>query len=180
VVVEGGVQVAVADQRLVVDAAAGGAVLAVATGGDAAAVGAPAAAVGDSAELFDVYVHQIAGVLAFVAAHRFTGGPVQVRQPRHAFADQHPVHGRGVHPEPAGDHRRAELSLRAQVLDPSHQRPPCCSGLAVWSAGSVDHPGWPVTPVPVGPPLRGGHRDLEPFRGAAQRPAVVDDTAGQA
>lgn len=41
----------------------------------AAAVGAPTAAVGDAADLLDVHVDQLAGMVAFVADRGGLGGP---------------------------------------------------------------------------------------------------------
>jgi hypothetical protein len=90
----------------------------------AAAGGAPVylppAAVGDAAELLDVYVHQVAGVRPFVAAHwlfadRLAGGQVQGGQLGHLEAHQDPVHGRGVHTQSAGDGGWTEAAGAAQV-----------------------------------------------------------------
>ena len=54
--------------------------------------GAPSAAVGDVAEFLDVDVGQLAGPGALVPADRDAGGPVQVCQLRAAVPGQHPVH----------------------------------------------------------------------------------------
>jgi hypothetical protein len=42
---------------------------------------APAAAVGDVAQLLDIDVEQVAGVGVFVAADGFAGDPVEVSEP---------------------------------------------------------------------------------------------------
>src|SRR5688500_14763623 len=63
----------------------------------------PAAAVGDSAELLDVDVDQVAGALMLVASDRLSGRPVEVAEPVEPAADQDRVHGRGLHAEPVGD-----------------------------------------------------------------------------
>jgi hypothetical protein len=55
----------------------------------------PAAAVGDVAEFLHIDVQQRAGMVVFVAADRFTGAPVDMRQPVDPAADQHRMHGRG-------------------------------------------------------------------------------------
>jgi hypothetical protein len=91
VVVQGGVQVAVADDGM---RAGAGEVLVVRPA--LPADGPVAAAVGDVAEFLDVDVHQLAGPVPLIAADRHGGGPVQARQPRAAVTDQHLVHGGGV------------------------------------------------------------------------------------
>ena len=72
----------------------------------AAAVGAPAAAVGDAAELLDVHVDQLAGPVAFVADRgglrgpdHLTGHRVALAQVGHAVAAQDPRHRAGRHAE---------------------------------------------------------------------------------
>ena len=57
--------------------------------------------------------------------------------------------------------------------------PACGAG---WRAavGPVRHPGRAQLPVPARPPGRGGGRDLEPLGSTPQRPAIVNDTPGQA
>jgi len=62
-----------------------------------------AAAVGDVAQLLDVDVDQIAGGVTFVAAYRLAGGPVQIREPGQAVADQYPVHRGRVQAEQVSD-----------------------------------------------------------------------------
>jgi hypothetical protein len=58
------------------------------------------AAIRDAAQFLDVNVHQLAWVLAFVAADRLAGGAVAGGQDRHAVAAQDRVRGRGRHPGP--------------------------------------------------------------------------------
>jgi hypothetical protein len=48
------------------------------------------------------------------------------------------------------------------------------------AAGPVAHARRAQLPVPARPPGGRGVGDLEPFRGPAQRPAVIDSTPGQA
>src|SRR6202012_1859101 len=101
VVVDGGVQVAVADHRVAVLAGGGGGPA------GAPALGPPgdppAAAIRDVAEVFDVHVHQLTGLLAFIPADAAAGGPVQMRQPGTAVAGQHAVHGGRGQLEGEGD-----------------------------------------------------------------------------
>ena len=61
---------------------------------------APAAAVGD-ADLLHGDVDQRSGVVVLVAAKRFTGDPVDAREPVDPAPHQHGVHRRGRQPEPA-------------------------------------------------------------------------------
>src|SRR5699024_301894 len=78
---------------------------------------APATPVGDLADLLDVDVDQVAGVLVFVAAGRLAGGSVDVGQTNEPAADQDRVHRRGRHAEPVADLDRSEPLLPAQVHD---------------------------------------------------------------
>jgi len=59
----------------------------------------------------------------------------------------------------------------------SHWQPPHAD---VKTAGAIAHPGRPLLPVPLGPSPSGRDRYLEAFGGAPQRPAVIDDTSGEA
>jgi hypothetical protein len=123
VVVDGGVDVGVAEPAGAAGGA-GGAVGplggAVTGAGGGAAVDAPAAAVGDVAELLDVNVHQLAGPGHLIAAHRFTGDPIDVPEPVDPAADKDSVHRRGRQPDPAGDRHRPQPLLPAQVHDLAH------------------------------------------------------------
>src|SRR5690349_21223283 len=109
VIVHGGVDVVVADPA--------------AADGFAAAVGFPAAAVGDPADLLDVHVDQLARLLAFVAARAGPGGGagsdrcagewVALGQPRHAVAAQDPPAGGGRYAGVAGQPGRAAAGVAA-------------------------------------------------------------------
>jgi len=73
----------------------------------------PAAAVGDVSELLDVHVDQRAGRVVLVAADRFAGVPVDVREPVEPAADQDRVHGRGGQVQPGADLDRAKPAAPA-------------------------------------------------------------------
>jgi hypothetical protein len=49
------------------------------------------------------------------------------------------------------------------------------SGLAVRARAAVLHPARPELSVPIGPPLRGRPRHLEPLSRPSDRPAVIND-----
>jgi hypothetical protein len=46
-------------------------------------------------------------------------------------------------------------------------------------AGPVDHPGFTFNAIPIGPPLHGRDRDLEPLGCATQRPALFNNAASE-
>ena len=119
------------------------------------------AAVGDVAELGDVDVDQRAGMVVLVAAQRFAGDPVDVGEPVDPAPHQHRVHGRGRHPEPAGDLDRAEPVTPPQRHDPPHHLRAGLGRAAVRPRAAVGHPGRPFGAVAVGPLLRGARRDHE-------------------
>jgi hypothetical protein len=90
-----------------------------------AAVGAPAAAVGDPADLLDVDVDQLAGTVAFVAdrgglgrADHLAGDRVQRRQGRLTGSAQHPGDRAWRHPELGTD-----PVLAAAMLPPARHDP---------------------------------------------------------
>src|SRR5688572_28437243 len=120
VVVEHGVHERGADLGVVVRVArlaGGGGPILVALG---AADVAPAAAVGDVAQLLDVDVQHRAGGVVLVAADRLAGGPVDVGEPVYPAAHQHRVHRGGGHTHPVGDGHRAQPLLPPQVHDLAH------------------------------------------------------------
>ena len=78
---------------------------------------APAAAVGDVAELGHINMDQRPGMVVLVPADRFTAGPVHVRQPVDPASDQYRVHGRGRDPEPAADLDRSQAVSSSQRHD---------------------------------------------------------------
>lgn len=94
-------------------------------------MGAVAAAIGDIAQLLDVHMEQVARRVAFVAADRATGGPVQVGQASQAVADQHAVHRGWVEAQQVGDVGRTPPAGQADLDDASGQANPmdvCLSG----------------------------------------------------
>jgi hypothetical protein len=123
--VHGGVHVAVADVGPAVHLArsAGVAVRVPIHFALRPAVGAPAAAVGDVAQLLDVDVHQLAGPGRLDAAHRFAGDPIDVPEPVDPAGDQDPVHRRGRQADPGGDRHRPQPLLPPQMHDLAHDRP---------------------------------------------------------
>jgi hypothetical protein len=76
-----------------------------------------AATGGDVAELLDVDVDQRAGVGVLVAAHRRSGGPVQVAEPAEVAAEHDLVDGRGGQTDPWGDLGRSQPLPQAQLDD---------------------------------------------------------------
>jgi hypothetical protein len=62
----------------------------------------------DIAELLDIDVDQVAGMVVFLAADRLAGGPAQVGQAADAAADQDGVHGGRGHPDLGRDLGRPE------------------------------------------------------------------------
>nr|BFE68405.1 hypothetical protein GCM10020092_017060 [Actinoplanes digitatis] len=116
-VVDRGVQVGVAEPgtapRVSAVTCGGGAVEFAAC----AALGAPAAAVGDVAEFLDVDVDQVARAGVFVAADRLAGGPVEMGQAGDAGAAQDGVAGRGGQVQTAADSCRSPSAAGAQVQD---------------------------------------------------------------
>ncbi len=137
---------------------------------------APPAAVGDVAELLDVHVQHRPGVGVLVAAHRFPGGPVHVRQPVQPAPGQHPVHRRGCDPDVRGELDRAQAFTQPQRHDPLRDRRGCLGRHRVRPARAVLHrlPGG----VPVRPALDRGVGALEPGRDLGDRLALVDDELG--
>ncbi len=166
-VVDGGVQVAVAGARA----------------GPAPGLAAQhlvSAAVGDVAELFDVHVDQFAGAFTFVAAYDPAGGPVQVGEAGQAEAGQHAVHGRGHQVQQVCDAGRSPAAQDADLDDPALGAGRGAARAGTRAGGAVAHAGFAELPVAVGPAPGGGGRDLEAFRSSAQGPVVLDHAAGQA
>ena len=112
-----------------------------------AAMGSPAAAVGDPPDLLDVHVDQLAGPVAFVAdrgglrgSDHLAGHRVTLGQARHVVAAQDPAHGPGRHTELG-----AEPVLAPSMLGPSRQHQ--CFDLGT---GPGRHPMRPRRPVATG------------------------------
>ncbi len=139
-----------------------------------------AAAVGNPAQLLDVDVDQFAGSGAFVAADGLAGRTVQGGQGRLAVSLEDAVSGRGRDVAPDGQPERAYAVFAPEAEDFRLDFGRCPSGLVVGPAGAVTHSGDAELPVAGGPSGGGGVADLETLRCPAQRPSVLDDTAGQA
>lgn len=144
VVVDGGVDVAVADRGGAASALVGGG-LAVAVAG-CAADDAPAA-VGDVAELLDVDVDQLARSGSFVAADDPAGGPVHEGQAVAAVPHEDPVDRRGGQPQDRTDAGRPQLAFGPQAVDVGLGRCRCAMRGAGGTAGAVVQSG-----VVLGPP----------------------------
>ncbi len=138
---------------------------------------APAAAVGDVAELLDIDVDQRPGMVVLVAADRFTGGPVDMGQPVEPAPDQDLVHRRGGDPgtgRRAGPGRGAcATAARTPAAPPAPASGPA-AGAGRLDRSAIGSPGG----IPVGPPLHRRPRHLEPGGDLADRPALVDDQLG--
>src|SRR5690625_3066564 len=110
----------------------------------AAAVGAPAAAVGDLAQLLHIHVDQLPGPGPFVAhggglggADLLPGRRVQLVQVGHAGAAQHPRDGAGGHAELGGDPVRPAAVSTPAVYDPLSHLPRGTPGAVAGAAGAV-------------------------------------------
>jgi hypothetical protein len=66
---------------------------------------------------------EISGARVLVAAKWFTGDTVDVGEAVDPATHQHCMHGRGLHPEPAGDLDRAESVSPPQPNDLAHDGP---------------------------------------------------------
>jgi hypothetical protein len=109
-------------------------------GAGAAAVGAVAAAIRDAAQLLDVDVDQLAGMLALVADDH-PAGPVGVGESALAMTGQDPIAGRAGHVKPPGQamgpwrwRRRAASTRRAWTA------------VRAWGSGGVGSCGRPARP----------------------------------
>ncbi len=116
----------------------------------------------------------------FVAAHRFSGGAVDMGEAVDPTPHQHPVHGRGSDTDPVGDLDRAQALLPAQVHDPAHHRCRRRPRPVVRPAGAIGHAGRAVEAVAVGPAFRGRPGHLEPGSGRSDRHVALDDQTRQA
>jgi hypothetical protein len=75
--------------------------------------------------------------------------------------------------------RRAPPPGHPDLEDPPFHAGGRATRTAIRPAGAVGHACRAVLAVAAGPPGGGGHRYLEPLGGSPQRPALLDDTAGQ-
>jgi hypothetical protein len=76
------------------------------------------AAVGDAAQLLEVEVDRLAGVLALIADHH-PADSVGAGKPVHAMAAQHPIDGRAGHPQPVAKPVRALAVAAPGGQDPT-------------------------------------------------------------
>lgn len=91
---------------------------------------------------------------------------------------QNAVGGRGSYRASRGQSHRSD-----PVLPPRDEQ--ACLGVGIGQCraamrmtGPADHVGLVLLVVTLGPPFGRGHRALEPFRGPAQGPTIIDDTTG--
>ena len=141
---------------------------------------APAAAVGDVAELLDVHVQQRPWLVVLVAADLLAGALVDVPQLVEPAPHQHRMHGRGRHVELRARSRSGSAAASTAGAR-SCARPARGSWPASCAAGSGRSiiPASPDGGVPAGPPLRGRPRDVEVAGGRGHGPAVVHDQPGE-
>jgi hypothetical protein len=140
---------------------------------------APAATVGDVAELGDIDVDQRSGMIVFVAAQWFAGDPVDPGEAVDPAAHQDRVHGRGGQAEPAADLDWAQPLAPPQPHDLAHRRGRGAVRAVVRAAAAVGHPGHALGAVAVGPFAGGFGGDHEHLRCFGAGPALFDDQAGQ-
>src|SRR5215207_4727579 len=168
VVVDGGVDVVVAQPAM-------------AAWAGAAAVGSPSAAVGDAAEFLHVDVQQRSGTVVLIAVgaapcrpddltgHRITGG-----QGRGPVPAEHSPDGRGRHLQLRSDRHRPAAGQVPDDPDPglgAGRGPP---GVTVRAAGPIDEPGLALVSPPA-PPLVGARpRDPHLGRHVGRRAAGSD------
>ncbi|RAO30071.1 hypothetical protein ONO86_05623 [Micromonospora noduli] len=81
----------------------------------------------------DVDMQHRARMRVFVAAHGFTGDPVDMAEPVEPATQQHGVHGRGRHVQAPADLHRAEALLEAQVHDFADQGLRCACRAVMWA-----------------------------------------------
>src|SRR5690606_36731102 len=142
----------------------------------AASVPAPAAAVGDPAQLFDIDVQQIPRSGAFVAdpgvpaPDRFTGDRINRGKVRHLVASQDPPDRGGHEPELAGQVDRPAAFLLAQGHDLGFHRRIGAGRGRVRPRGTIFQPGLAFGPVPADPLAHRWPRDPQLLGDARLRP----------
>jgi hypothetical protein len=124
-----------------------------------AAVDAPAAAVGHPAELLDVDVQQVAGVLALEAplavpatAQQLAGEPVDVGQPGYAGAGEHRPDRGGGDPQDRGQPHRPGMVSAARGHDRRGRLHRGSARHAMRPGRAIDQPG-PALGAPAAHPL---------------------------
>ncbi len=152
------------------------------------AVGAPAATVGDPAELLDVHVHQLAGPVAFVAHRGDLGGPDHLTGHR---VQRAPARGtrwrarirdtvRAGTPSSAPIQSGPRRSLTAQLDDLLLDLGAGPRRARVRARGSVLQPGLALGGVAVDPGLHALARDPHRRRDVGLLPAAPDAAARSA
>ena len=153
--------------------------------GVAAAVGAPAAAVGDRWEFLDVDVHQLAGFVSLVS-QRFGGGwaggwagaAVAAVEAAQSRSDADAVHRGWVHGELLGDEPAAAAAAAAQLDHLLALRLGGAPQAVTGSARSVPHARFALVAVAVDPFACCLVVALKPLRGSRRALAVSGDEAG--
>jgi hypothetical protein len=103
-IIDRGVDEPMADQWIVMAAAPAAGPVGPAVPPSAGPAQEPVAAPGgDVAQLLDIDMNEVAGLVVLVAAHRLAGRPVQMGETADPAADQHGMHGRGGQPDLRGD-----------------------------------------------------------------------------
>ncbi len=109
----------------------------------------------------------------------FTGGPVHSSQRRQAVTPADSVSGGRGDACASGRPQRADPVPAPQPDDLLLHHCRRAARLVVRTAGAVFHPHVTLHSVAAGPACSCRVADLEPFRGTAQRPAVIHDAPGQ-
>ena len=176
VVVDHGVDVGLAHQRVVVLVLrlvrGGGAVLLALSAADVA----PASAVGDVAELLHVDVEHRAGMVVLIATDRLPGGTVDMGQPVQVRVGQDPVNRRRSDPQPAGQLHGTFSETDPQQDATLRRRWTALVGRVVRARRSILH--GLAGAVALCPALHGRPGDLEAGGDLADRPALVNDETG--
>ena len=138
---------------------------------------APAAAVGDVAELGDIDVDQLPRPGALISTGRLTGHSVDMGEPVEPAAHQYRVDCRGRHAEAGTDLHRSEPLLPPEMDDLADHRLRGLGVLGVPGRGAVVHAGRAVLAVALGPLLSGAPRDVEELGRSSDWPSIIDDQA---
>ena len=145
--------------------------------GVAAAVGAPAAAVGDRRELLDVDMHQLTRLFSLIAQRlgRRAAAAVAVVEAAQSRLHADAVHRRGVHAAHMGDEPRAAAGAAAQLDHPLSLRLGGAPRAVTGPAAAVPHARFALAAVAVEPLACCLVVDLEPLRRRGHAPAVLDE-----
>jgi hypothetical protein len=141
-------------------------------------VDAVAATVRDAAQLLDVDVDQLPGMLALVADDH-PAGPVGVGKPALAMTAQDPIDGRASHPKPPGQPMRP---LAVTATGGQHATDLSGGegvGATMRSRAAVGQPGLAVGAVAAKPLVGRGPRDAQGLGGLGWGPAELGDALDQ-